>query len=256
MSSAGHQRDWDDLGKLDPLWAILTEPGTRFGRWDTEKFFATGKQEIDELMSRVRDLGYPGESRLALDFGCGVGRLTRALSAHFTGCVGVDISPAMLLSARAYNSGHPSCQFILNERNDLRSFPDGHFDLIYSNYVLQHMPGRSIIKEIIGEFLRVLKPSGVLVFQLPSHIPVKNRLQLRRRLYSLLRAVGMNESFLYKKLGLHPMRMNFIPEGNVVGLLSLSGARVLQVAVDKSRPWHSATYYVGKSDGTPPGVGA
>ena len=29
----------DELAELDPYWAILTAPGTRFGAWDSEAFF-------------------------------------------------------------------------------------------------------------------------------------------------------------------------------------------------------------------------
>lgn len=36
----------------------------------------------------------------ALDFGCGVGRLMRALSGYFTHCPGVDISERMVREAR------------------------------------------------------------------------------------------------------------------------------------------------------------
>src|SRR6185437_10977857 len=28
-----HARDWEEMAKLDPLWAILSEPEKRFGNW-------------------------------------------------------------------------------------------------------------------------------------------------------------------------------------------------------------------------------
>jgi SAM-dependent methyltransferase len=45
---------------------------------------------------------------------------------------------------------------------------DRLFDLIYTDLVLQHLPP-DISVRYIAEFLRVLSPEGVLVFQLPSH---------------------------------------------------------------------------------------
>jgi ubiquinone/menaquinone biosynthesis C-methylase UbiE len=68
------------------------------------------------------------------------------------------------------------CQFILNDRADLSLLPDNGFDFIYSNLVLQHMrPDYSTA--YIRDFCRVLGPSGVAVFQLPSEskLPAKPR---------------------------------------------------------------------------------
>ena len=57
----------------------------------------------------------------------------------------------------------------LNPVSDLRLFPDDHFDFIYSNIVLQHMePGYS--RKYIQEFIRILVPGGLVVFQLPSEL--------------------------------------------------------------------------------------
>ena len=47
--------------------------------------------------------GLPRARALALDFGCGAGRLSRALAAHFEHVVGVDVSASMIETARALN---------------------------------------------------------------------------------------------------------------------------------------------------------
>ena len=57
--------------------------------------------------------------------------------------------------------------FILNERADLRMFESASFGFIYSNIVLQHIEPRDQ-RSYLKEFVRVLTPRGVLVFQLPS----------------------------------------------------------------------------------------
>jgi cyclopropane fatty-acyl-phospholipid synthase-like methyltransferase len=51
-------------------------------RWTTEEFFATGVTEIAALMAEARGFGLPASRRRALDFGCGLGRLTQALADH------------------------------------------------------------------------------------------------------------------------------------------------------------------------------
>ena len=93
-------RDWDELAEQDALFVVLAEPGREGGRWDLEEFFATGEREIDVLFQRAEPLDRPAGRHKALDFGCGVGRLTRALSARFDECLGVDVSAEMVRRAR------------------------------------------------------------------------------------------------------------------------------------------------------------
>jgi SAM-dependent methyltransferase len=163
------QRNWDVLGKEDPFWAILTAGDKKDNKWDLGEFFASGDREITELMQYLSSVGVECARGRALDFGCGVGRLTQPLATYFTKVIGIDIAPSMIAQAQALDR-KGRCQFMLNERADLSLFPDGEFDFIYSNIVLQHM--RPVYSTAyIREFSRVLAPGGVAVFQLPS----KNR---------------------------------------------------------------------------------
>jgi SAM-dependent methyltransferase len=230
-----NKQAWDDLGALDPLYAVISDPSCQHGKWDVDRFFASGDADIGRLMSEAEGLGLPTHRRVALDFGCGVGRLTRALSRYFPVCHGIDISDPMIEQARQLNEHIPQCQFRVNAADNLAIFDDGQFDLVYTNIVLQHIPDREIIRSYIREFVRILAEGGLLAFQLPSRIGWKGRLQPRARAYSLLRGLGAGPEFLYEKMQLHPMRMNFIPEADVVGLIASQGARVLQVTeADKS----------------------
>ena len=45
----------------------------------------------------------------------------------------------------------------------------------------------------------------------------------------MLRSMRVPESFLYRRLGLHPIRMRSIPEADVVRLLTAAGATVLDI---------------------------
>jgi SAM-dependent methyltransferase len=229
MKISDQERDWNELAELDPYWAILTSPGTRFGAWDSDAFFATGTAEIDGLMLRAAELGHPQGRGRALDFGCGLGRLTRPLAGHFDECVGLDISEGMVEQARRLNADVPGASFVVNAADDLGRFDDGSFDLVYSVIVLQHVPDREAIESYMAEFCRVLRPGGLAVFQLPSHIPKVFRLQWRRRLYLGLRRVGVGASFLYRRLRLMPIAMSSMSERDVVALVEGHGARVLEV---------------------------
>lgn len=161
------QRSWDELGKVDPLWAILGDPDKMGGRWDLHEFFKTGEEEVAAVLQYVDSLHLPLARRRALDFGCGVGRVTRALGRHFEECSGVDIAPSMIRLAQEYNRQGSRCQYYLNESDDLRLFDDNRFDFIYSSNVLQHIHPR-YSRNYLKEFVRLLAPGGVLVFQIPS----------------------------------------------------------------------------------------
>lgn len=161
------QRTWDELGRWDPLWAILTKEDKINRRWKRDEFFKTGRDEIADVIQQVDQLipGFP--RRKALDFGCGVGRLTQAMCLYFEKCHGVDIAASMVKLAKEYNQHGDRCQYQVNANADLRIFPDDSLDFIYSNIVLQHM-NQEFSQGYIEEFLRILKPAGVAVFQLPS----------------------------------------------------------------------------------------
>ena len=245
-----HQRDWEDLGELDPYWAILAYPERRFGRWDLDEFFRTGAEEIARLEAEMQRLGRPARRERALDFGCGVGRLTRALATHFQRSFGVDVSAHMVATARTLNSAFPNCEFVVSGHPDLRMFPDDHFDLIYSVLVLQHLPTRAAMVAYLADFARVLAPGGLLVCQIPSHIPLRRRLQPRRRLYAILRSLGFGPRVLYNRLGLFPMRMTALAEQDVRDRLTAAGARVLEARRDlmASTAIESRTYFVTKPE--------
>lgn len=245
MTLEAHRRDWQDLAELDPRWAILSAADKQHGGWDLEEFLETGRKEIDALMGHVERLGLPRQRRRALDFGCGVGRLSRALAAHFAEAVGVDIAEGMVEQARVTNADVPGCRFVVNVDDRLPAFADDEFDLIYTTLVLQHLPSRVLVASYLREFVRVLAPGGVLVFQLPARIPWRHRLQIRRRAYRLLRAVGVAPETLYKRMDLQPMRYNAVDQDEVRAIVEGAGGQVLEVGVER---WvdgvTSASYYV------------
>ena len=169
MTLGDLRQTWEALGETDPYWAILTDPSKKNNRWDPGEFFASGEAEIDCLMDAIAALPASVNRGIALDFGCGVGRLTQALCRYFERCVGVDIASSMIRLARELNRFGDRCQYVVNDAGDLRMFADGRFDFIYSNIVLQHIPPEYSAR-YIREFVRVLSPGGMAVFQVPSHV--------------------------------------------------------------------------------------
>jgi SAM-dependent methyltransferase len=224
------QRYWDQQANTDPMWAILTDPAKAGGRWDTDEFFATGTREVGVFMQQAAAWGKPVAHRTALDFGCGIGRLSQALAEHFDRVYGVDISPKMIELAREHNRQGARCEYVCNAAGDLSRFADGSIDMIYSWITLQHVRPR-YARRYMQEFLRVLAPGGLLLFQYPSK-PIGLGVHLARWKALLSRP--------------RPMYMNGLNHEEVVELLERSGGRVLSVQQDDNAipGYHSLCYAV------------
>lgn len=161
------QRHWDAFGVRDPLWAILTDPARKGGRWTPAEFFATGVAEIDALVAEARRLGLPRRRRRALDFGCGVGRLTQALAAHADAVLGLDVAPSMVAHARAFNRHGDRVTYAVQAGPPLATLADRSIDLVVTGRVLQHI-APEYARAYVAELARVLAPGGFLSFDLPS----------------------------------------------------------------------------------------
>jgi len=60
----------------------------------------------------------------------------------------------------------PHLHYVRDAR-DLSIFPDGYADLVYASHVLEHMPS-PILKNVLWEWRRILKPDGVLRLSVPD----------------------------------------------------------------------------------------
>jgi SAM-dependent methyltransferase len=235
------RRDWTQLGKEDPLWAVYVAPGTRGQRWDVDEFFATGRREVERSLAHLAPLGLtPGRAR-ALDFGAGVGRLSAALADHFDHVLGVDVSPTMLDEARRLDRSAGRVEFVLNDATDLSFVADGSVDLVYSSLVLQHLPA-DLARGYLREFLRVLRPDGVAVVQVLSR-PVMSLKGLLFR-YAPFPLVAWGQTHL---LGYPaPMRMTPMSPKKMAAALEGTGTRVVDAVRDVSYGghWESLRYYL------------
>jgi SAM-dependent methyltransferase len=220
------QSTWDRLGSENPMSAVLTSTE----QWEEGEFFATGEEEVAEVMSYLMALRPEMPTGSALDFGCGPGRVSRALSFHFDEVLGVDIAPSMVRAARDLHADRPNCRFMVNADPDLAGLDSGSFDLVYSNITLQHAPPRSA-RAYISEFVRVVSPSGVILFQLPTG-PITGRGRLATGL-TRLRYSGAGEGVRrLVRRGRPRMLMHGVDRERVVKLLESSGAQVLDVRED------------------------
>lgn len=211
------RHNWEGLARHDPMWAILSDPAKLGNAWQAEEFFATGRADIAALLDYIDcDLVPLGVKRpwgRALDFGCGLGRLSQALARHFARVDGVDISEAMVAQARSHDRSHGRVRYHVNVANTL-PFEDASFDLVYSNIVLQHID-RANALAYIAEFVRVLMPGGLVIFSLPS----RHREAGDASHATPVAAAG----------GTLFIEMNPIPRAEVEACLRQAGARLVHV---------------------------
>lgn len=222
------RRHWNLFARTDPYWAVLTEPNTDRNRWKIDEFFARGRADVEAALQRLREILPDWRAQgHALDFGCGVGRLTQALAARFDQVTGLDIAAEMLALARRHNSRGDRVAFIENRAPDLRQFADGSFTFVLSLITLQHVePVYS--RRYLQEFVRVCAPGGCIIVQIPagwSDGPPRRR-------FSLWPATlwKRGRRALRRWLVLEPtMEMHYLPRVEVERLFAEAGADLLAV---------------------------
>ncbi len=110
------------------------------------------RQNIAALLQSIE-----GEPPFAiLDLGCGPGRDLKAFAALGHRAVGVEGAARFVEMARAYSGCEVWQQDLL--KLDL---PDRHFDGVFANAVLFHVPGQELPR-VLRELHDTLKPGGVM----------------------------------------------------------------------------------------------
>jgi SAM-dependent methyltransferase len=241
------QQRWNIAGKDDPFWAVLAAPDKKGNRWQVDDFFRTGADEIGALMDYVASLPMPVARQRALDFGCGPGRLSQALTGHFERVDGVDISPSMIELARGFNRFPDRCSYHTLGGDDLRLFADDSFAFIYTTMTLQHMKPR-LMTRYLAEFLRVLRPDGLLIFQVPSR-PATPAGRLKR-----IVPEPLIDAYRRLRYGGHPAVTMFgLSKAEVTSWCAQHGAIIIDVTQWEPDPrWQSFRYAVRHARGAAP----
>jgi 2-polyprenyl-3-methyl-5-hydroxy-6-metoxy-1,4-benzoquinol methylase len=219
-------QDWRGLGATEPFWSVITDPSFTREAIDQnrESFYATGADEIRRLGSLLRRNGFDFPRGHALDFGCGVGRLSLALAAHVDTIIGVDVSEAHLSHARDRQKsvGIVNAQFkAIADPRDIDSLPPA--DFLISLIVLQHNPP-PIIKVLLGRLLALLKQGGLAVFQVPVFKAGYS--------FAVDAYLGSPSS--------GDMEMHVLPQREVHAVLRDNGVEVIEIREDTSA-WNSQT---------------
>lgn len=155
---------WEYYGKHHPYYGVLSYSEFRAGVLDEEakqKFFASGVEVVDNFIAHAEKAYGPLRYGTALDYGCGVGRLTRRLAERFQRVIGVDISSEMLEEARRNLSEYGNVT--LEQAGSESTTP---LDFVLSKIVFQHIPSGEGFR-ILERLATRLSPGGVGILDLP-----------------------------------------------------------------------------------------
>ena len=99
-----------------------------------------------------------------LDFGCGVGRITKVLAERAAEVVGVDSNQAMIEEAKKFSGKRKNSTYQLLTELKI-PIQDNYFDIVFSHWVFQHINDNESVLWL-KEIKRVLMTKGkVILFE-------------------------------------------------------------------------------------------
>ena len=168
----GTDRDWEIWGRQNPYYGVVSHKEFKAENIEQNRalFFAGGRQKIESFLRHYEATFGQIPHGSALDFGCGVGRLTIPLASAFDKVWGLDVSPSMLAEAarNATLENALNTTFALADSN-LSNAPT-QLDFVISYIVLQHIPPKRGLV-LIEKLLAKVKPGGGCLI----HVSLKRR---------------------------------------------------------------------------------
>ena len=154
---------WSSLAKENSNYYIYSACGRDIS--DSE-FVNSGVSDYKDLVVNDRFLQKflgPKKDKVALEIGCGTGRVTQAMAKDFKHVYGTDISAEMILQAKDKNKKN-NITFLETDGSSF-PLPDNSVDFVFSFIVFQHMPSKKVVRDNFSEIYRLLKSGGVAKIQ-------------------------------------------------------------------------------------------
>lgn len=213
---------WTHMGASRPYHSVLTAADylpQNLTEESIQRFYESGVKEAGIIKAALIRNGVSDlQSKVCVEFGCGLGRVTLGLATLFKSVFGYDISPNHLEAAekRARDTGVRNVQFRLC-RDTTEEVKLEKCDFFYSQLVFQHNPP-PVMRALIKTALASLQEGGVGIFQLPTY-SLNYKFRLREYL--------SGEQHL-------TMEMHILPQSEVFSLVAEAGCQVLEVREDNA----------------------
>lgn len=165
------ENTWSQLGQEDAHWSVITNEKFRKESINEhlDDFFAMGENDVARVDVALNRAGTSlSDINSAIDFGCGVGRLSIPLAKRCHHVLGVDISSTHLREARTNIQREEIDNLdlaLVGSVDAIRELPEA--DLVFSLIVLQHN-SPPVMLEILKALCSRVKGGGYLFIQTPT----------------------------------------------------------------------------------------
>jgi len=123
-------------------------------------FFTSGRRDYECYVTPfLKKMQVDPKGKVALEIGCGIGRIARWMAADFGHYIGVDVSPEMIRKASSYGLARATFQTVSG--GDLAGIASGSVDFVLSFAVFQHVPDKAAIFNYFAETARVLRHGAI-----------------------------------------------------------------------------------------------
>jgi SAM-dependent methyltransferase len=232
----GTDRDWERWGAKSPYFGVLSVQRFSEARFDEEaraEFFESGEAHVRSLFAVIdRREGRVWRPRIAVDLGCGVGRLAIPLARSSDKVIAVDVSPSMLFEVErnCRRCGVANLSAVLSD-DSLSKVPDG-VDFFHSYLVLQHIPtsrGMRLIRQMAGR----ISEGGYVGFQVYTGCNAGLWLRLMVRLRYVFKPLNWLRNILRKRpVFEQAMQLHVYPLGALLRLLRENGFVEVELFLD------------------------
>jgi SAM-dependent methyltransferase len=186
MDAAAMREFWDARSREDAYFFV--DDTLEYGDPDLERFWTGGEKVVDTISDM---LGFRvGAEEDVIDLGCGLGRLTRVLSARARSVKAIDISGEMLRRAQELNPQLDNVEWLLGDGVSLQPVGDDAVDGIFSWVVFQHIPDPEVTLGYVREMARVLRPGGWSAFGISDDPSIHAERPLTERAKIALRGLA------------------------------------------------------------------
>ena len=171
-----------------------------------DRYFSQSRPEMLQFV--------PASTRRLLDIGCSEGRFGEAVKRAYPECETWGVEADAKAAAEAKTRNDHVLHGLIGE---VEGVPEGYFDVVSMNDVLEHIPYSEPVLEIVR---RLLRPGGRLVLSLPNV-----------RYYLNVRDLVFRQDWEYQDYGiLDRTHLRFFTQKSAERLLSENGFRVVQQA--------------------------
>lgn len=222
-------KEWEKFGKDNPYYGVIVDEKYKTKNLNNDiktDFFTSGENYVKSVFSVIESsLGSEFKPQMALDFGCGTGRLTIPLAKRSNKIMAIDISESVLKEA-AKNAQDFGLTNI-----DFKPFSDtlissNKFDFINTYIVLQHINvdrGMAIIRSMLSS----LEENGIAVIHVTFCEDNYNRMKLRNLFNPIIGTSSLAATIyrIFKNIGKKTrfsepfMQMNFYDLNTINKLL-------------------------------------